>query len=97
MVAAEAVVTVAEEDPMDRPAAQQNLAGPAGIAERFILTYKENVAPSLPSRCRYEPTCSDYSLESYRRYGFVKATLKTCWRLVRCNPFMGRRTKVDLP
>jgi len=71
--------------------------GASGFAERFILTYKEHVSPSLGARCRYVPTCSEYGLESYRRYGFAKATLKTAWRLLRCNPFHGREIKHDPP
>jgi putative membrane protein insertion efficiency factor len=94
MVAQEATVVVG---PVDRPAVQHRPVGASGFAERFILTYKENVAPALPSRCRYKPTCSEYALESYRRYGFVKATLKTGWRLLRCNPLISRRSRIDLP
>jgi putative component of membrane protein insertase Oxa1/YidC/SpoIIIJ protein YidD len=26
-------------------------------------------------------------MEAYGRYGFLKATAKTAWRLLRCNPF----------
>jgi putative membrane protein insertion efficiency factor len=57
------------------------------FAERFITTYKQRTAPTLGSRCRFEPTCSEFGLESYRRYGFLKATARTVWRLLRCNPW----------
>ncbi len=56
------------------------------FAERFILTYKRRVSPRLGAHCRFEPSCSEYGLEAYRRYGFPKATAKTLWRVVRCNP-----------
>jgi putative membrane protein insertion efficiency factor len=59
------------------------------FAERFILTYQQRVSPMLGARCRFEPSCSQYGLESFRRYGFLKATGKTLWRLARCNPFNG--------
>jgi len=59
------------------------------FAERFIVTYQQRVSPMLGARCRFEPSCSQYGLEAYRRYGFLKATAKTAWRLVRCNPFNG--------
>lgn len=64
-------------------------SGPSRFAERFILTYKSCVSPRLGSRCRFEPTCSEYGLECYRRFGFLKATAKTLWRLLRCNPLNG--------
>jgi putative component of membrane protein insertase Oxa1/YidC/SpoIIIJ protein YidD len=31
------------------------------------------------------------------RYGFAKATVKTAWRLLRCNPAHGREIKHDPP
>ncbi len=37
--------------------------------------------------CIFVPTCSQYALEAYQKYGFFKATLLTMWRLIRCNPF----------
>ena len=66
------------------------------FAERFITAYKQRVSPSLGARCRFEPTCSDYGLQAYRQYGFVKATAKTAWRLVRCNPWT-KGLKLDPP
>jgi putative membrane protein insertion efficiency factor len=57
------------------------------FAERFIETYQQRVSPQLAARCRFEPSCSRYGLDAYRRYGFLKATGKTAWRLLRCNPW----------
>ncbi|MFC1923838.1 membrane protein insertion efficiency factor YidD [Chloroflexota bacterium] len=66
------------------------------FAERFILTYQLRVSPRLGAQCRFEPTCSNYALYAYRKYGFCKATAKTLWRLMRCNPF-NRGGGVDWP
>ena len=66
------------------------------FAERFIVTYQQRVSPMLGARCRFEPSCSQYGLEAYRRYGFLKATAKTVWRLARCNPFNGG-SRLDPP
>lgn len=44
------------------------------------------ISPILPKSCRYVPTCSEYSMEAYKRYGVVKGTVLTAWRLCRCNP-----------
>jgi hypothetical protein len=57
------------------------------LAIRFIEAYRAEVAPRLRARCRFEPSCSEYGLEAYRRYGFWKATAKTLWRIARCNPW----------
>jgi putative membrane protein insertion efficiency factor len=44
------------------------------------------ISPRLPTRCRYEPTCSAYGLEAVRRYGSAKGLRLTAGRLVRCRP-----------
>ena len=57
------------------------------LALWYIEGYRARVAPRLAARCRFEPACSSYGLEAYRRYGFWRATAKTAWRLLRCHPF----------
>jgi putative membrane protein insertion efficiency factor len=52
-----------------------------------ISAYQRWVSPSLPRRCRYEPTCSDYTAQSIRRFGVVRGLILASWRLLRCNPF----------
>lgn len=37
--------------------------------------------------CRFYPTCSQYSIEAYEKYGFFKGTFLTVSRILRCNPF----------
>jgi hypothetical protein len=51
-----------------------------------IAAYQRWISPALPRRCRYEPTCSDYAVQSIRRFGLARGLLLACWRLLRCNP-----------
>ncbi len=37
--------------------------------------------------CKYHPSCSEYSSLAYREFGVVRGTLKSVWRLLRCNPW----------
>lgn len=37
--------------------------------------------------CRFYPTCSEFSMQAYLKYGFFKATYLTINRILRCNPF----------
>ncbi len=37
--------------------------------------------------CRFYPTCSEYSLEAYEKYGFFKGSYLSIRRILRCNPF----------
>ncbi|EOY07497.1 UPF0161 protein [Theobroma cacao] len=51
--------------------------------------YKREISPLIPKSCRFVPTCSEYSMEAYKKYGVVKGTVLTAWRLCRCNPLGG--------
>jgi len=53
----------------------------------MLRFYKAGISPLLPSSCRYLPTCSEYSMDSYRKFGVWKGTVLTAWRLLRCNPW----------
>ncbi|KAL5549892.1 hypothetical protein UlMin_000068 [Ulmus minor] len=55
----------------------------------LLKFYKREISPVLPKSCRFVPSCSEYSMEAYKRYGVVKGTVLTTWRLCRCNPLGG--------
>ncbi len=63
----------------------RKLSPPSRFAVRFIVTYRERVSARIPARCPFEPSCSEYGLLAFRKYGFFRATLKTIGRLRRCN------------
>jgi len=37
--------------------------------------------------CRYYPSCSEYTINSLNKYGFIKGIFKAIWRILRCNPW----------
>lgn len=47
-------------------------------------------------RCRFKPTCSHYAEGAIRKYGALKGTGMTVWRILRCGPWTPAGT-VDLP
>ncbi|XP_078181382.1 membrane protein insertion efficiency factor [Carex rostrata] len=59
------------------------------VALSLLIFYKREISPLLPRSCRYVPTCSQYSMDAYKKYGFVKGSVLTVWRICRCNPFGG--------
>lgn len=61
----------------------------AWMARGSIRVYQWTLSPMLPSKCRFTPTCSQYGLECFRRYGTLKGGILTTWRILRCNPFGG--------
>jgi putative membrane protein insertion efficiency factor len=52
-----------------------------------IVAYQRWFSSARPRRCRFEPTCSAYAVESIERYGAIRGCALAIWRLLRCNPF----------
>jgi len=57
------------------------------LALGLIKLYQKTVSKSLPSVCRFQPTCSQYAFESIKRYGFTRGSWLAAKRIARCNPF----------
>lgn len=52
----------------------------------FIIKIYQKVAPvSIRNKCRFEPSCSNYMLQSLEKYGLFKGLKKGINRLKRCN------------
>ena len=53
----------------------------------LIRFYKAAISPHTKPSCKYIPSCSDYGLEAIERFGALKGSALTIWRILRCNPF----------
>ena len=60
---------------------------PRYVAVALITIYRWTVSPLLGSRCKYHPSCSQYAIDAYKEFGFLKGTVLATWRLLRCNPW----------
>ena len=58
---------------------------------KIIKGYKFLLSPLLGNSCRYLPTCSEYSIEALKSYGFFKGTYMSIKRILSCHPikFLG--------
>ena len=56
------------------------------ILIRLIKVYKFLISPLLGNSCRYFPTCSDYSIEALKTFGFFKGSYKSLRRIISCHP-----------
>ena len=61
------------------------------ILIEFIKGYKFLISPLLGHSCRYLPTCSEYSIEALKTYGFFKGSFLSIKRIISCHPikFLG--------
>ena len=53
----------------------------------MVRGYQLLISPSLGSNCRFEPSCSAYSLQALSQHGAVTGSYLTLRRLVRCQPW----------
>lgn len=53
----------------------------------LVKGYRLLFSAWLGSSCRFEPTCSAYSLQALERFGAVKGSYLTLARLGRCHPW----------
>ncbi len=55
----------------------------------FIRFYQIAISPLLGPRCRYIPTCSQYSLEAVHTHGVIRGVWLSMRRICRCHPWGG--------
>ena len=52
----------------------------------LIVKIYQHIAPiSIRSKCRFEPSCSQYMILSINKYGLIKGFVKGINRIKRCN------------
>jgi len=54
---------------------------------KAIKIYKFLISPLLGNSCRYLPTCSEYSIEALKTYGFFKGIFLSIKRILSCHPW----------
>ena len=52
-----------------------------------IRAYQLAISPMLGNRCRFHPSCSDYSMEALQRHGLFKCFWLAVRRIGRCHPW----------
>lgn len=61
------------------------------IARRAALfplrIYKRFISSLLPPMCRFEPTCSVYTMHAIEKHGVLRGVWLGARRLARCHPF----------
>jgi len=53
----------------------------------LIQAYKFFLSPWVGQHCRFQPTCSTYTMDAISRYGALKGSWLGLRRLSRCHPW----------
>jgi uncharacterized protein len=72
---------------MPMPAPLNFLPSPQAVLMGMVRAYRLLLSPWLGSSCRFEPTCSAYSLEALQTHGAAAGSYLTLRRIARCHPF----------
>ena len=57
------------------------------ILIKLINFYQKSISPWFGPKCKFEPTCSEYTKQAIEKYGAIKGTIIGIKRILRCNPF----------
>lgn len=52
----------------------------------LIKGYKKFISPLLGNNCRFQPTCSVYTMESIKKFGVLKGIFLGTKRILKCHP-----------
>ena len=56
----------------------------------LINFYQKNISKYLETkniRCKFYPTCSEYTKQAIEKYGVLKGCILGAVRILKCNPF----------
>jgi putative membrane protein insertion efficiency factor len=60
---------------------------PARALMALVRGYRLMLSPWLGNACRFEPTCSRYSLGALEKHGALAGSYLTLHRILRCQPW----------
>ena len=54
---------------------------------KLIEFYQKYISGLFGSKCRFYPTCSEYTKLAIDKYGIIKGIFKGLKRILKCHPF----------
>jgi uncharacterized protein len=60
---------------------------PARVAIACVRFYQRGISPLIGPSCRYQPTCSEYTVQAINKYGVIRGIFRGSLRILRCHPF----------
>lgn len=59
----------------------------------LINIYQKYISGMFGRKCRFYPTCSEYTKLAIDKYGIIKGSFKGIKRILKCHPFHKRRSR----
>ncbi|MET0760149.1 MAG: membrane protein insertion efficiency factor YidD [Flavobacterium sp.] len=53
----------------------------------LVRFYQTAISPFTPSSCRFEPTCSTYTIQALQTHGLLYGGFLSLKRILSCNPW----------
>jgi len=53
----------------------------------LVKVYQTLISPLTPSTCRFQPTCSHYTVEALQKHGLFKGGRLAIKRIFSCHPW----------
>ena len=54
---------------------------------KLIELYQKHISGLFGAKCRFYPSCSEYTKQAIDKYGIIRGSLKGLKRLLKCHPF----------
>lgn len=55
----------------------------------LIKVYQSSISPFIGNNCRFNPTCSNYAIESLKKHGLIIGIYYSLIRISKCHPWGG--------
>jgi putative membrane protein insertion efficiency factor len=55
----------------------------------LVRVYQTIISPLTPATCRYQPTCSHYTVEAPQKHGLLRGGKLALKRIFSCHPWGG--------
>ncbi len=56
---------------------------------QLVRLYQNAISPLLGANCRYQPTCSQYTVEALNEWGVLRGGWISIKRILSCHPWGG--------
>ncbi|WP_440877388.1 membrane protein insertion efficiency factor YidD [Thalassotalea sp. PLHSN55] len=64
----------------------KNNSTPQKLVIGLVKSYQRFISPLLGNNCRFDPTCSTYTIEAINRFGVIKGCWLASKRILKCHP-----------